>query len=476
MDFPSSFTPALVGVLPQTAKIPINLQSEAEKLLLARYAPTAVLVNEHGDILFISGRSGKFLEPAAGKVNWNIFAMARQGLGDILIHAFQKALQQPGPVTRRNLKVATNGGTQVVDLTVQRIAQPEILSGMVMVVFTEVEEPQPAPRPAKGKSAESSRIAELELDQVQSYQELLATRAEMQSSREYAVCAYEELHATNEELQSTNEELQSLNEELQTVNSIQLAKVDTLARINNDMKNLLDNSEVSTVFLDSALCVRMFTAGVNRVFMLIPGDIGRPITDIVSILDYPTLAEDMRAMLRTLAIHEQSVTTHDGRWFRVRILPYRTTDNMIDGVILTMVDTTAEHAAVDKAQREVESLNRLSLIVRDASDAITLQDLDGRIIAWNPGAQRLYGWSEAEALLMNVRERIPTDQQPAALTQLRQLSQAKILQAYQTQRLTKDGTTLEVSITSSALRDEIGQMYAIATTERASRPANEPAS
>ena len=474
VEFPALFTPPQVGLLPlpPVLKIPVNLQSEAEKLLLQHYAPAAVLVNDKGDILYISGRTGKFLEPAAGKVNWNIFAMAREGLGDALIETFQAALHQQSTLTRRHLKVGHYGNEQLVDLTVQAISDPELLSGLVLIVFTEVAAPPTPRRAAKGRSSDSLRVAELERDQRQAYHDLLSARTEMQSTREYAVCANEELHATNEELQSTNEELQSLNEELQTVNAIQLAKVDALARTNNDMKNLLDSSEVSTVFLDTHLRVRMFTAGVNRVFKLIPGDVGRPITDIVSILDYPTLASDMLEMLRTLVVHEKSVTTSDGRWFRVRIMPYRTTENMIDGVILTIVDTTIEHELTEMELRKTEDLLRLAVIVRDSSDAMTVQDLEGRIISWNPGAERLYGWSEAEALGMNVEQRIPEEKRQSALAKLSQLSQAETLDAYLTQRLTREGSLIEVSITSSALRNEHGQMYAIATIERATSAAN----
>jgi two-component system CheB/CheR fusion protein len=473
--FPPAFAPVLLGVpaLPQPMSLPVNVQAEAEKLLLQLYAPAAVLVNDKGDIIFISGRTGKYLEPAAGKVNWNLFAMVRAGLGDVLIETFHKALREQATVTRRNAQVEANDGQLTVDLTVHVISDPEILRGLILIVFADVATLPPSRRPAGPHTSASLRVGELEREQKQIYQELLASRAEIQSSREYAVCASEELHATNEDLQSTNEELQSLNEELQTVNAIQLAKVDALARTNNDMKNLLDNSEVSTVFLDAALRVRMFTAGANRVFKLIPGDVGRPITDIVSILDYPALADDMRAMLRDLTVHEQSVATNDGRWFRVRILPYRTTENMIDGVILTMVDTTAEHSLADQARRETNDLLRLAVVVRDSCDAVTVQDLEGRIIAWNPGAVRLYGWSETEALAMNVHERIPPGKQQAALAQLHQLSQASTLDPYQTERLAKDGTSVEVSITSSALINQDGRIYAIATNERATGRAGE---
>jgi two-component system CheB/CheR fusion protein len=194
--------------------------------------------------------------------------------------------------------------------------------------------------------------------------------------------------------------------------------------------------------------------------------VGRPITDIASALLYPKLADDAHEVLRTLINVDRQIPTPNGDWFAARILPYRTLENMIDGVVITFVDIT-EMKRAETALRKANDLLRLAVVVRDAHDAITVQDLDGRIIAWNPGAVRLYGWSEAEALLMNVRDRIPQALRKDALARLHQLSQAEILEPYPTQRITKQGTVMEVSMVSTALVNEAGQMYAIATTERA---------
>jgi len=366
VEFPASFTPARMGVPPPTAlKPPANLQSEAEQLLLHRYSPAAVLVNKTGDILFISGRTGKFLEPAAGKANWNLFAMAREGLRYELSDAFHKALRRKDAVTFKNLKVGTNGGVQTVDLTVQAIAEPEVLRGLVMVIFMDVATAPEEKVPAKGSPAGSARVTALRRDLEQTRQELQTIREEMQTSQEEANSANEELQSTNEELQSTNEELttskeemQSMNEELQTLNHELQANVDELSRLNNDMKNLLDSTEIATVFLDPALRVRRFTVGSNRVFKLIPGDVGRPITDIASELVYPELADDAREVLRTLAVREQPAAAHDGRWFQVRIMPYRTLENMIDGVVITFMDITVSKTLEGKLRATQAGLQK----------------------------------------------------------------------------------------------------------------------
>ncbi|MCX6879700.1 MAG: PAS domain-containing protein [Verrucomicrobia bacterium] len=479
VEFPASFSFARAGVqLP--AALPANLQSQAEQLLLQRYSPAAVLVNAQGDIIFINGRTGKYLEPVAGKANWNLFAMAREGLSFILSTAFRQALRQTDPVICRNVMVGTNGGVQTVDLTIQAIAEPKALCGLVMVVFTDVATPPAMAGSAKAPRANQARFAALQQDLAQASHEVQSTREEMRTFEEEAKSAHEEMQSTNEELQSTNEELttskeemQSMNEELQTLNAELQHKMGGLAQLNNDQKNLLESTDIGILFLDAELRVRLFTAGANRMFKLIPGDVGRPITDIVSNLDYPALADDVLEVLRTLAVHEQVATARDGCWFQIRIKPYRTLENRIDGVVVTVMDIT-EIRRAGEALRKANELLRLAVVVHDAHDAITVQDLEGRIIAWNPGAVRLYGWSEAEALAMNVRDRIPAGLRGAALVKLAKLSRAEILVPYRTLRLTKAGLEVEVSIISTALVNEAGLMYAIATTERGVGKASDP--
>jgi PAS domain-containing protein len=220
-----------------------------------------------------------------------------------------------------------------------------------MIVFTDVAAPPAAPgrrrRPAGPTPRPQPRLAELEQELLQVRAEARATREEMQTSQEELRSANEELQSTNEELQSTNEELttskeemQSLNEELQTVNAELQAKVDELSRASNDMKNLLDSTDIATLFLDNELNVRRFTPQATKIIKLIPGDVGRPITDLASDLNYPELADDAREVLRTLGPAEKPIAARDGRWFTVRIMPYRTLDDRIDGVVITFADIT----------------------------------------------------------------------------------------------------------------------------------------
>jgi two-component system CheB/CheR fusion protein len=244
-------------------------------------------------------------------------------------------------------------------------------------------------------------------------------------------------------------------------------KVAHLSRANNDMNNLLAGTGIGTVFVDFQLRILRFTPAASAIINLIPSDVGRPVAHIVSnLVGYDRLVADVLAVLSTLIPKEVNVQTVEGKWHTMRILPYRTLDNVIEGAVITFVDIT-EAVQIREALHKANELLRLAVVVRDAHDAITVQDKDGRILAWNPGAVRMYGWSEAEALTMNVRDRIPPELRGKALATLRQLSEAEVLEPYRTERITKEGRVMAVSIISTALLDPAGEMYAIATTERA---------
>jgi two-component system CheB/CheR fusion protein len=348
VEFPSSFVPAPLSVWEEreTSGVIVNLQALADRILLQYSSPPAVLVNSEGDILYINGRTGKYLEPAAGKANWNIFAMAREGLRYELTNAFRKAVRQKDPVTVKGLKVETNSDEERVIVTIRAIEEPEALRGSFMIVFTD-EASLPETK-IKGRSrAGSAGQRELEDELKRVREDLQSTREEMQTSQEELKSSNEELQSSNEELQSTNEELttskeemQSMNEELQTINTELQAKIDELSRLNNDMNNLLNSTDIATVFVDNVLSVRRFTIQATKLFKLIGSDIGRPLTDLATDLDYPKMSEDAREVLRTLVFVEKEIATHDGRWFAARIMPYRTLENMIDGVVITLTDIT----------------------------------------------------------------------------------------------------------------------------------------
>jgi two-component system CheB/CheR fusion protein len=374
IEFPSTFGATLPdrleqGTLPAGPMPPPNLQALANLTLVQRFSPPGVLCSDKGDILYVSGRTGKYLEPATGKANLNIFAMAREGLRYELSTAFSAAQRETRAITVRGLTVGTNGGAQTINLTVERLAQPEALRGTVLIVFGDV----PAPvAPAEPKEAHPLTVGHGRPGKMQ--QQLQRARVEAQSIREQMQTSQEELKSTNEELQSTNEELQStneelttskeemqsLNEELQTVNHELQSKVNELSRSNNDMKNLLNSTDIATLFLDAELRVRRFTTQTAKIVKLIPTDTGRLITDITSELDYPGLANDAREVLKTLVFQEKVVPARGGHWFTVRILPYRTLDNVIDGVVITFTDATAAKALETTLRDQASQLTQMA--------------------------------------------------------------------------------------------------------------------
>jgi two-component system CheB/CheR fusion protein len=348
-DFPSSFARTKPGNFENTEpeKPMTNIQTLADQLLLQQFAPAGVLVNENGDILYISGRTGKYLEPAVGKANMNIFAMLRPGFENDFAIAFRKAVMNKEAVVLHHVKIGTNGGTITLTVTIQWINKPEPLYGKLMVIFTDIPQPAESKLPEKkGKKAvTSAREAELEQELQHTREEMQNIMEEMQTSQEELKSANEELQSTNEELQSTNEELttskeemQSLNEELQTVNAELMAKVEDYSRVNNDMKNLLNSTDIATLFLDKELNIRRYTDQATKIFKLIKSDIGRPFTDQVSQLLYPDLPEDAHEVLRTLIFIEKQIPTKDGKWYSIRIMPYRTFDDRIDGLVITFID------------------------------------------------------------------------------------------------------------------------------------------
>jgi len=369
LDIPSSFTHTKKQLMvdKKPVKFMENIQTLTDQLLLQRYAPASVLINGDGDILYITGRTGKYLEPAAGKANMNVYAMARDGLNHELPGAIRKAKQNYEPVKLHNIKIGTNGGSQFVDVTLQLLEKPEAIKGTIILVFYDVaDSPQMNTKRSKNRNRISTvREQELELELQRTIEELQATREEMQTTQEELKSTNEEMQSTNEELQSTNEELttskeemQSLNEELQTVNIELQSKITDFLVANNDMKNLLNSTDIATLFLDKDLNIRRFTDQLTKLFKLRSTDIGRPFTDMVTNLRYPEMTDHAREVLRTLVFKETSIETNSYQWFTVRIMPYRTLDDHIDGLVITFIDIT------EAKNMEVE-LNKTIALLRE---------------------------------------------------------------------------------------------------------------
>ena len=473
---------------PGDNKLP--LQEIAERTLLEHYSPVGALVSERGDILYLLGRTGRYLEPTPGEASMNIFKMAREGLRGDLTIALHRAVSLGTTNRHPGLRVKNEGNSITVNLTVLPVppdSEGVIPRGLFLIVLEEElaadskHSSEAAMDIAEGKAALSTDLdayilrLKQELRAKEEY--LQTTNEELETSNEELRSAHEEMQSVNEEMQSTNEELetsreelQSVNEELATVNNELQAKVVDLSRSNNDMKNLLSGTGIGTIFVDHLLRILRFTPAVSALINLIETDVGRPVDQIRSNLSgYDHLASDVREVLESLVPKELEVQTNNGEWFLLRIRPYRTLENVIEGAVITFTEISVMKKA-QAALRDSEALRRLAVVVRDARDAILVQDMTGRILAWNPGAERMYGWNEAEALAMNIRDLMPESEREQALAAVREQCKAGVLEPQRQQRIAKDGRTVQVSVIVSPLVNNAGETYAIATTERGVAP------
>jgi two-component system CheB/CheR fusion protein len=450
----------------------------AERALLEE-SPVAAIVDGSGDLVYLHGHTGQYLEPAPGEIDVNILKMAREGLRHELTNALHHAVSTKQRVVRPGLRIKTHDEFTLVDLTVRPVSESLQTAGDPPLFLVTFAPPPVVPAPpespvasdaARGESAPAdARLIELMRELRTKDEYLHATQEEMQTSNEELKSSNEELQSTNEELQSTNEELetskeelQSVNEELATVNAELQSKVSDLSRVNNDMNNLLAGTGIGTVFIDNQLRIRRFTPAITQFINLIQTDVGRPLGHTVSnLLGYDRLVADVQAVLDTLTPSKLEVQTRAGLWFLLQIRPYRTSENVIEGAVLTFTEVTAL-----KEEQTGRLLRSLAGALRDARDAILVQDLEGRILAWNPGAVRMYGWSEAEALAMNVRALIPPGQREEALAVIERVSRAEVLEPYRTQRLARTGELIDITLAATALVNGTGTVYAIATTER----------
>jgi two-component system CheB/CheR fusion protein len=446
----------------------LDIHNVAERVILDNFAPAGVLVNERYEIIHFMGRTDRYLETPVGKASFNILKMAREGLRLNLSTALHNAVRQKKPGTYDALRVKYNGEYRIVDLTVRPLTEINLPQDFFLVMFDD-KTPSAKTVPGKGRKAVSDDsapiVSSLERELESTKETLQTTIEEMETSNEELKSTNEELQSVNEELQSANEELetskeelQSTNEELVTVNTELQNKVDELSQANNDINNLLASTEIGTIFLDTNLCIKRFTPAMTQIFNLIQTDLGRPISDITTKIRYTDLTKDAKEVLKTLARRDVEVQDDDGKWYAMSTSPYRTTENVIDGIVMTFVDITKI--------KDAENAQLLATVVNDSFDAVTVQDFKGDILAWNRGAEELYSWTEAEALKMNIRDMIPANKRKETLAFLKKLKGGEIVKTFKTKRKTKVGEILDIWLTVTILKDDGGKPFQIATTER----------
>jgi two-component system, chemotaxis family, CheB/CheR fusion protein len=371
----------------------LSMKEAAEKTVIDRYAPPFVIIDRKGDILYFHGRTTSYLQPPSGRASLNIIEMAREEMRLELRIALRKAIAGKKKITVEGLLVKVDGAIRAVNL---EILQPEPLQGQLMVVFRELTFPkgQKAGKASPPSPGMRPQIAELE-------HELKSTKEQLQTTIEELDTANQELGATNEELQSSNEELQStieemetskeelqsVNEELTTINTELQLKMDELFQLNNDMNNLITSTQLATIFLDNRLRIKRFTPATVNLLNLMGADVGRYIGDFTLKLDYPDLEKDIGETLRELVLKERVVRHRDGLWYLTRILPYRTTENVIDGAVITFIDVTGQKKA---EEAQTAALSYAEGIVETVRESLLVLDSDLRVITANKSFYRAF--------------------------------------------------------------------------------------
>jgi two-component system CheB/CheR fusion protein len=457
-----------------------DVQKEADRVLLARYAPAGGVVNANLEILQFRGNTGLYLEPAPGKASLELLKMLREGLLVAVRGALLRAKKEAAPVREENLRVKSNGGYREVHVEVVPLRGGAQQDGGFLVLFEDATAPLPQQRviePERVPIYEGAESTEREIARLK--QELAATREYLQSVIEQQEAANEELQSANEEVQSANEELQSINEELETSkeeiqsSNEELATVNDelhnrnleLGQSNNDLINLLSSVQMAIVMLGPDLRIRRFTPTAEKMFNLIPADIGRPVGDIKLNLEIQDLEHKLEEVIDTVTVKEFDVRDKQGRWYSLRLRPYKTLENKIDGAVLVLVDVDSLKRAQMLAQ---ESEDRYRLLVEGATGfAIILLDREGRVANWNIGAQRLFGYTEAEILGHSfLRFFLPEDQ--AAGRPTRELQQAHADEGANAENwlVRKDGSRFWASGATRALRGEDGTLRGYAKVVR----------
>jgi len=403
----------------QELKPAAQLRDLAEKKLLMEYTPPAVLISQNGDILYIQGTAGRYLEFPTGELSRNIIRTAREGIKIALANAIRKARLNNEVTQHKNLRIKLENGEEYLNLEVSPVEEDRD-SGLLMVIFKpgfSHEEEEEFSEHHKNTNATILEL-EKELSATQEYlqstiEELETTNEELKSSNEEAQSNNEELQSANEELETSREELQSVNEELQESNQTLQQKIDELSKTNNDINNLLASTQIATLFLDKQMRIFRFTPSTSRIMDLMDSDIGRPVSQFSNKLDYMNMVKDARQVLENLVPKELDVQSHDGRSFWMRMIPYRTQSDSIEGVVVTFTDITEkrkqeeelklyrehlEELVEEKTGRLADSEQKYRSLYEYAPLAYQALDTEGKITDVNPAWVKHLGYTHKEVL------------------------------------------------------------------------------
>jgi two-component system, chemotaxis family, CheB/CheR fusion protein len=377
--------------------------AEVHRRALAQFAPPSLIVDTDHNIVHMSEHAGRFLRMAGGEPSRDILALVLPELRIDLRSALYQAQHTGTSVEGRQVSMAGVDGPCVLNLSVRPFHDEEAAQDFLLVTFSDVERGRAPDRSDGRDHGDDAVLSQLEA-------ELQRKKLQLQETIEHAEVSTEELRAANEELQAINEELrsateeletskeelQSVNEELITVNYELKLKVEETGKANDDLNNLIAATDIATVFVDSGMRIKRFTPRAADIFSIIPSDGGRSLLDLTHRLDYPELADDVTLTFSTLRMAEREVRSHDGRYYLVRVQPYRTTEDRIEGAVMTFIDITGRREAEEKL-RAGEA--RMRLVAASTKDyAIITMDQDGRVTSWNRGAERMFGYRESEVM------------------------------------------------------------------------------
>ncbi|MES3012260.1 MAG: CheR family methyltransferase [Pseudomonadota bacterium] len=446
----------------------IDFDQIIREALIEHRTTAAVLTRRDGEALYYNGPIQAYLMQTDGLPTTDILAMLDRDLRPRVRAAIHEAAS-----TRRRIETLGIARDSAGDAFEVQVAVAPVGTGtrqdLLLLTF---ERARSASRPAVPLTESDNsalRTLEEELGSTRrelrgAIEDLESTNEELKVANEEAMSTNEELQASNEELETSKEELQSINEELTTVNAQLQEKVFELEQVNNDLGNLLSSTHIPTLFLDRQLTIKRFTPAAMTLFRLLPGDVDRPLTDLSSHSDLLSLIDDARRVLTDLVPVEHEIDTGAGRHYLRRTVPYRTQEDRIEGVVVTFID-------VSEIKRAAAAQSRLAAVMQGSDDAIVVHGLEGQILAWNRGAEELFGYSEAQALGQDVSMLAPPEQQDEYRKQLTRVLSGVRQRGLEMQRRRKDGALIDVSATASVIPGDDCKASAFASIERDISPA-----
>lgn len=480
-DAPSSFphfsSPGSISQKPSTTgeQSPRSVEDDIAArvdALVEKYSPPHIVVDKSHEVVRFFGRTGKYLEPSSGPASLKLFSVLKKSLRPIVRAALQEVVAKGHRVLRENIPIETDGSTELLNVSVETLPDPagESESSLYVVVFHDHEPTasivNPTPTLVPGRVGKAKmRDAEAELRATKQHLQLAIDEAEhaseeLKSANEEYQSVNEELQSTNEELETSKEEMQSINEELQTVNAELNSKNDLMNRLNADLKNLLESTQIATIFLGDDLHIRSFTPAMGVIFNIRDSDRGRPITDLANLMGYETIAVDVQNVLRTLSVVEREIQLAEhGATYIMRIRPYRTIDKILDGVVITFID-------IADRKRGEQIHARMAAIVESSQDAIVGHSLDGVISSWNAAAELIFGYTAAEAIGKSISILIPADRSDDVPGFLEKLKRGERVEHFEIRRVGKGNVPIDVSLSISPVKNEKGEMIAASTIAR----------